>query len=103
MRLQRPGLPALLAFRHPPVAPHRPLPDSYALRDPGRRAGLPAPAGPRSRGWSPAIPHPRAFAGRPLVVGPGVTWTLWLPWEGEQSAVQRAVTASCAGRGAPWP
>lgn len=25
-------------------------------------------------------------AGRPLVVGPGVTWTLRLPWEGEQVA-----------------
>ena len=31
-----------------------------------------------------------SFAGRPLVVGPGVTWTLRLPWEGERIADREA-------------
>jgi Icc protein len=31
-------------------------------------------------------PAATTFAGRPLTVGPGVTWTLRLPWEGEQVA-----------------
>jgi len=26
------------------------------------------------------------FAGRPLIVGPAITWTLRLPWEGDQAA-----------------
>lgn len=26
------------------------------------------------------------FAGRPLIVGPAVTWTLRLPWEGDRPA-----------------
>lgn len=31
-------------------------------------------------------PAATSFAGRPLIVGPGVTWTLRLPWEGEGAA-----------------
>lgn len=31
-------------------------------------------------------PAASVFAGRPLIVGPGVTWTLRLPWEGEDPA-----------------
>jgi 3',5'-cyclic AMP phosphodiesterase CpdA len=34
------SLPALLAFHHPPVALHHPLPDSYQLQGPGRLAEL---------------------------------------------------------------
>ncbi|MFJ7337406.1 phosphodiesterase [Streptomyces sp. NPDC101110] len=86
------SLPALLAFHHPPVALHHPLPDSYALRDPGALAGLlarrPAVAGLiTGHAHTPAA---TSFAGRPLVVGPGVTWTLRLPWEGEQIADREA-------------
>ncbi|GAA3872733.1 hypothetical protein GCM10023084_27150 [Streptomyces lacrimifluminis] len=31
-------------------------------------------------------PAATAFAGRPLLAGPGVTWTLRLPWESEDAA-----------------
>ncbi|MEU9226904.1 phosphodiesterase [Streptomyces massasporeus] len=86
------GLPVLLAFHHPPVALHHPLPDSYALRHPGRPADLLARR-PEIAGLITGHAHTPAatsFAGRPLVVGPGVTWTLRLPWEGEQIADREA-------------
>ncbi|WP_437075357.1 metallophosphoesterase [Streptomyces sp. enrichment culture] len=82
------GLPALLAFHHPPVALHHPLPDSYPLADPGRLAALLARR-PRIAGLITGHAHTpaaTAFAGRPVLVGPGVTWTLNLPWEAEQIA-----------------
>jgi 3',5'-cyclic AMP phosphodiesterase CpdA len=84
----RPGLPALLAFHHPPVALHHPLPDSYQLADPDRLAGL-LGRRPQIAGLITGHAHTPAatvFAGQPLLVGPGVTWTLNLPWEGEQVA-----------------
>ncbi|MDT0401823.1 MULTISPECIES: metallophosphoesterase [Streptomyces] len=82
------GLPALLAFHHPPVPLHHPLPDSYPLRSPDRLAALLARR-PRIAGLITGHAHTPAattFAGRPVLVGPGVTWTLRLPWEGEQIA-----------------
>ncbi|MEV6941666.1 metallophosphoesterase [Streptomyces sp. NPDC051172] len=82
------SLPALLAFHHPPVALHHPLPDSYQLGDPGRLAAL-LERRPEIAGLITGHAHTPAasvFAGRPLMVGPGVTWTLRLPWEGEQIA-----------------
>ncbi|MHC0429057.1 metallophosphoesterase [Streptomyces sp. O3] len=85
-------VPVLLAVHHPPVALHHPLPDKYRLQEPERLAAL--------LGRRPEIaalitghahtPAATAFAGRPLVVGPGVTWTLRLPWEGEQVADRAA-------------
>ncbi|MFI2432791.1 metallophosphoesterase [Streptomyces sp. NPDC018693] len=86
------GTPALLAFHHPPVALHHPLPDAYQLADPDRLAALlerrPEIAGlVTGHAHTPAA---TAFAGRPLVVGPGVTWTLRLPWEGRQVADREA-------------
>ncbi|CAM5350813.1 metallophosphoesterase [Streptomyces pilosus] len=82
------GLPVLLAFHHPPVPLHHPLPDSYPLRGAERLAGLLARR-PRIAGLITGHAHTPAattFAGRPVVVGPGVTWTLRLPWEGEPVA-----------------
>ncbi|GAA0666507.1 metallophosphoesterase [Streptomyces thermocarboxydovorans] len=81
-------LPVLLAFHHPPVPVHHPLPDSYMLREPGRLAALMADR-PEIAGLIAGHAHTPAatvFAGRPLVLGPGVTWTLRLPWEGEPVA-----------------
>ncbi|GAA2565623.1 MULTISPECIES: phosphodiesterase [Streptomyces] len=80
--------PALLAFHHPPTALHHPLPDSYRLRNPGRLAAL-LDRRPSIAGLITGHAHTPAatvFAGRPLMVGPGVTWTLRLPWEGDQIA-----------------
>jgi 3',5'-cyclic AMP phosphodiesterase CpdA len=81
-------LPALLAFHHPPVALHHPLPDAYQLRQPRSLAAL-LERRPEVVGLITGHAHTPAattFAGRPLVVGPGVTWTLRLPWEGEGAA-----------------
>ncbi|MEW2115441.1 metallophosphoesterase [Streptomyces sp. NPDC005474] len=81
-------VPALLAFHHPPVALHHPLPDAFQLAHPGRLAAL-LERRPRIAGIITGHAHTPAattFAGRPLLVGPGVTWTLRLPWEGEQIA-----------------
>ena len=87
-----PDLPALLAFHHPPVALHHPLPDAYQLHRPDRLAAL-LERRPRIAGLITGHAHTAAatlFAGRPLVVGPGVTWTLRLPWEGEEVADREA-------------
>ncbi|MET7515255.1 metallophosphoesterase [Streptomyces sp. NPDC005480] len=77
--------PVLLAFHHPPVALHHPLPDAYQLTRPRELAAL-LERRPEIAGIIAGHAHTPAttvFAGRPLVIGPGVTWTLRLPWEGE--------------------
>ncbi|WP_371575783.1 phosphodiesterase [Streptomyces sp. NBC_01314] len=84
--------PVLLAFHHPPVALHHPLPDAYRL---GRPSKLDRLLGrrPEIAGIITGHAHTPAattFAGRPLVVGPGVTWTLRLPWEGDPVADREA-------------
>ncbi|CAM5668794.1 3',5'-cyclic adenosine monophosphate phosphodiesterase CpdA [Streptomyces tendae] len=85
-------MPALLAFHHPPTPVHHPLPDSCRLRHPERLAAL-LERRPRIAGLITGHAHTPAatvFAGRPLMVGPGVTWTLRLPWEGEEIADRSA-------------
>lgn len=82
------GTPALLAFHQPPVALHHPLPDAYQLQQPEWLGELLA-ARPQVAAVLTGHAHTAAasaFAGRPLVVGPAATWTLRLPWEGEEAA-----------------
>lgn len=84
----RPEVPAVLAFHHPPAAVHHPLPDSHRL------GGLPELTALLAR--SPQVvalitghAHTAAatsFAGRPVLIGPAVTWTLRMPWEGAEVA-----------------
>ncbi|MFI6925919.1 metallophosphoesterase [Nonomuraea spiralis] len=83
-----PDTPALIAFHQPPVVLHHPLPDSGRLEAPGDLAAL-LDAHPQVVAVLTGHAHTAAastFAGRPLIVAPAVTWTLRLPWEGEQPA-----------------
>ncbi|OKJ01644.1 metallophosphoesterase [Streptomyces sp. CB01249] len=80
--------PALIAFHQPPVELHHPLPDSCRLEEPEALADLLA-AHPQVVAVLTGHAHTAAasaFAGRPLIVGPAVTWTLRLPWEGDRAA-----------------
>ncbi|MGP4114966.1 phosphodiesterase [Streptomyces sp. 4N509B] len=80
--------PALLAFHQPPVALHHPLPDSMNLLRPHDLAAL-LRSHPNVAAVLTGHAHTAAastFAGRPVVVGPAVTWTLRMAWEGEGAA-----------------
>ncbi|MFE7617690.1 metallophosphoesterase [Streptomyces sp. NPDC057496] len=80
--------PALIAFHQPPVGLHHPLPDSSLLEQPGNLAEL-LDAHPQVVAVLTGHAHTAAastFAGRPLIVGPAVTWTLRMPWEGDRPA-----------------
>ncbi|MFF2101882.1 metallophosphoesterase [Streptomyces sp. NPDC058202] len=80
--------PALIAFHQPPVELHHPLPDSGMLQEPDRLAHL-LDAHPRVVAVLTGHAHTAAastFAARPLIVGPAITWTLRMPWEGDQAA-----------------
>ncbi|MFF3684852.1 metallophosphoesterase [Streptomyces sp. NPDC002187] len=80
--------PALIAFHQPPVDLHHPLADGSRLEQPGQLAEL-LDAHPRVVAVLTGHAHTAAastFAGRPLIVGPAVTWTLRMPWEGDAPA-----------------
>ncbi|MFD9239845.1 metallophosphoesterase [[Kitasatospora] papulosa] len=82
------GTRSLVAFHQPPVELHHPLPDSCMLERPGDLAAL-LDAHPRVAAVLTGHAHTAAasaFAGRPLIVGPAVTWTLRMPWEGDHAA-----------------
>ncbi|MFJ6698195.1 metallophosphoesterase [Streptomyces sp. NPDC091272] len=81
-------IPALLAFHQPPVTLHHPLPDAGRLENPAELAALLA-SYPQVAAVLTGHAHTAAattFADRPLIVGPAVTWTLRMPWEGSQVA-----------------
>ncbi|MEW2316907.1 phosphodiesterase [Streptomyces bauhiniae] len=76
--------PALVAFHHPPVELHHPFLDSIMLEQPGHLATL-LKAHPQVVAVLTGHAHTAAastFADRPLIVAPAVTWTLRMPWEG---------------------
>ncbi|MFE3388701.1 metallophosphoesterase [Streptomyces anulatus] len=80
--------PALIAFHQPPVELHHPLPDSCMLEEPGQLADL-ITAHSQVAAVLTGHAHTAAastFAARPLIVGPAITWTLRMPWEGDQAA-----------------
>jgi 3',5'-cyclic-AMP phosphodiesterase len=80
--------PALIAFHQPPVELHHPMPDSGMLEQPGELAGL-LDAHPQVAAVITGHAHTAAasiFAARPLIVGPAITWTLRMPWEGDEAA-----------------
>jgi Icc protein len=90
--------PALPAFHHPPAVLHHPYVDSTALTHPGRLAEVLA-----GRGNVPAIltghahtPAATMFAGIPLLVAPGVTSTLRLPWEPGEGLTSRTAPPGVA-------
>ncbi|MET9774580.1 phosphodiesterase [Streptomyces sp. NPDC006367] len=83
-----PDTPALIAFHQPPVELHHPLPDSCMLEQPERLAAL-LDAYPQVVAVLTGHAHTAAasvFAARPLIVGPAVTWTLRMSWEGDRPA-----------------
>lgn len=80
--------PALIAFHQPPVDLHHPLPDAHRLQHPDKLAAL-LEAHPQVAAVLTGHAHTAAattFAARPLIVGPAITWTLRMPWEGDKPA-----------------
>ena len=80
---EAPGTPTIVAFHHPPVVLHSPFIDAMRQH---RIESLEAvlAAAPQVIGVLCGHAHTPAattFAGRPLLVGPGVASTLRLPWE----------------------
>ncbi|AZM52867.1 metallophosphoesterase [Streptomyces sp. WAC 01529] len=78
-----PTRPALIAFHHPPVDLHTPYVDEIRQFDESRLAEL-TTRHPNITAFLAGHAHTPAattFADRPLLVAPGVTSTLRLPWE----------------------
>jgi Icc protein len=79
------GRPAFIAFHHPPVAVHHPFLDPIRLLPAGPLAEL-VTAHPQVVAVLTGHFHTAAastFAGRPLLIAPGVVSTVRMPWEGD--------------------
>ncbi|MEY9940409.1 metallophosphoesterase [Streptacidiphilus sp. MAP5-3] len=79
----RPELPVLVGFHHPPVVVHNSYVDHIRQVDEERLAEL-AERHPNLLAFLAGHAHTpvaTTFAGRPLLVAPGVVSTLRLPWE----------------------
>lgn len=79
----RPDVPAFVAFHHPPVRLHSPVVDPIRQSGEDRLARL-LDRHPQVAAVLCGHAHTAAstaFAGRPLLAGPGVASTLLLPWE----------------------
>jgi Icc protein len=77
------GTPIFVCFHHPPVVLHAPLADAIRLRQEERLADLIArhPQVVAVLCGHAHTPAASTFAGRPVLVAPGVTSTLKLPFE----------------------
>lgn len=80
---EEPEAPAFICFHHPPVILHTPLVDGIRQNGEDRLAKL---IRRHSRVVAVLCGHAHTsavsmFAGRPLLVAPGVVSTLLLPWE----------------------
>ncbi|WP_306326630.1 phosphodiesterase [Streptomyces venezuelae] len=75
-------IPVLVAFHHPPVALHTPYVDAIRQFGEERLAAL-ADRHPHLTAFLAGHAHTAAatFAGRPLLVAPGVVSAIRLPWE----------------------
>lgn len=76
--------PALIAFHHPPTVIHHEYLDSINLSNSDRLAELLAGRAPAAPALLVGHAHTSAattFAGLPLLIAPGVTSTLRMPWE----------------------
>ncbi|MEU6989080.1 metallophosphoesterase [Streptomyces sp. NPDC046465] len=82
-----PTRPVLIAFHHPPVPLHTPYVDGIRQFDEDRLADLTArhPNVTAFLAGHAHTPVATTFAGRPLLVAPGVVSTLRLPWEHQSS------------------
>lgn len=80
---ERPDLPAFLCFHHPPVTLHSPFIDAIRQFREQRLADLVSryPQVAAILCGHAHTPAASTFAGRPLLVAPGVVSTLVLPWE----------------------
>ncbi|ORT53810.1 phosphodiesterase [Streptomyces sp. CB03238] len=90
--------PAIPAFHHPPALLHHPYVDSMTLTNADRLAevleGRPTvPAVLTGHAHTPAA---TTFAGRPLLVAPGVVSTLRLPWESGEGLTDRVAPPGVA-------
>ncbi|MCX4818564.1 metallophosphoesterase [Streptomyces sp. NBC_01142] len=90
--------PALPAFHHPPTVIHHPYLDSINLTNAERLAEVLA-----GRTNVPAVltghahtPTATTFAGRPLLVAPGVVSTLRLPWESGETLTDQVAPPGVA-------
>ena len=80
-----PDIPTIVAFHHPPVALHSPFVDAIRLQNPGQLSEL-LDKSPQVVAVMCGHAHTAGvstFAGRPLVVAPGVVSTLRFPWESD--------------------
>jgi Icc protein len=92
---ERPGVPSFLCFHHPPVPLHSPYPDSVRLFGEDRVGRLvnDHPQVAAILCGHAHTPAATTFAGRPLLVAPGVVSTLVLPWEHGEIADEQAPVA----------
>jgi 3',5'-cyclic AMP phosphodiesterase CpdA len=91
----QPGRPAFLCFHHPPTTLHVPFVDNIRQRGEDRLAALVArhPQVVAILCGHAHTPAATTFAGRPLLVSPGVASTLVLPWEQGHIADETAPAA----------